>query len=218
MLENVRLAFESVLDTILPLRPRSARTKKLLLEKLPLTPTSHELLGGHMTTLMDYQRPEVRDLIQSLKYDGAGFASHLCASVLSEYFSEELSSARMYSQKRIVIMPVPLHATRQRERGFNQIGLVLDSLPLEYREGGVATLMPHALKRTRHTTPQTHLSRAARLRNLDGAFHVPNPALVQNTHVYIVDDVCTTGATLMHASTALRRAGAEVSMIALARA
>lgn len=217
IMSGLKYAFESVLDTILPLRPRSARTKGLSLEKIPLTPTSYDLLGSRITTLMDYQRAEVRDLIQSLKYDGTGHAAHLCAAILSEYLSEEIANARMFSQKRIVLMPVPLHATRERERGFNQIGLVLNSLPVEYRDG-IASLVPQAIERTRHTTPQTKLSRAERLRNVEGAFRVVNPALVQNTHVYLIDDVTTTGSTLMHAGAALRRSGAEVSLIALARA
>jgi ComF family protein len=214
---RLKSALEILLDTILPLRPRSARTKALRLESVPLAVTSHDLLGERITTLMDYQKSEVRDLIQSLKYDGAGHAAHLCAAVLSEYLSEELSNARMFSQKRIVIVPIPLHASRERERGFNQIALVLNSLPPEYRDGA-ATLIPHAIERTRHTNPQTRLSRAQRLRNLEGAFHAVNPALVQNTHVYLIDDVTTTGSTLKHAAAALRRAGAEVSLIALARA
>ena len=215
---SLKTGIETILDTILPLRPRSARTKALKLESVPLTVTSHELLGAQITTLMDYQRPEVRDLIQSLKYDGTGYAAHLCAAVLSEYFSEELSNARMFSQKRIVLMPIPLHPSRERERGFNQIGLALAALPPEYRTGDSAALIPGVLERVRQTTPQTHLSRAERLRNVSDAFTVSNPALVQNTHVYLIDDVATTGATLIHAGKALKRAGAEVTLIALARA
>lgn len=218
ILKRALAGLGSILDTIIPLRPRSARTKALSIERVPLTPTSHDLLGVSITTLMDYQKAEVRDLIQSLKYDGSGHAAHLCAAVLSEYLSDEIATARMFSQKRIVLMPVPLHASRERERGFNQIGLVLDSLPIEYRDGTISQLTTSALERSRPTTPQTHLARAQRLRNIEGAFKVANAALIQNTHVYIIDDVATTGATLLYAGTALKRAGAEVSLIALARA
>lgn len=215
---GIRTAIEAIVDTILPLRPRSARTKALTLERVPLSITSHELLGESITTLMDYRDPDVHDLVQSLKYDGSGYAAHLCAAVLAEYFSEELANARMYSTRRIVILPVPLHISRERERGFNQIALALESLPLEFRNGDSASLMPKALQRVRQTTPQTHLLRAERLRNVTDAFSVPDQALVQNTHVYLIDDVATTGATLVHAGRALQRAGAEVTLIALARA
>lgn len=217
MLRRVRSVLETALDTVLPLRPRSARTKALSLEKIPLSVTAHSLLDQEISTLMDYRRAEVRDLIQSLKYDGTGYAAHLCAAVLSEYLSEEIASARMFSQKRIVLIPIPLHTSRERERGFNQIALVLNALPSEYRDGRAA-LVSHALERIRRTTPQTRLSRAERLRNLEGAFCVTDPALVQNTHVYLIDDVTTTGSTLTQAASALKRAGADVSLIALARA
>lgn len=214
----IRSGFESVLDAILPLRPRSARTKVLTQEDIPLTPSSHELLGTHVTTLMNYQKKEVRDLIQSLKYDGAGHAAHLCASVLAEYLLEEIANAKNFSAKRIVLIPVPLHASRARERGFNQIELVLSALPLEFRDGTRAKLEPRALIRARETKQQTRLARSERLSNVAGAFSVPHQVLVENTHVFLIDDVATTGATLVNAATPLRRAGATVTLLALARA
>lgn len=209
---------ESILDTILPLRPRSARTKRLKQEDIPLTPASHELLGTRITTLMNYQKKEVQDLIQSLKYDGAGHAAHLCASVLAEYLLEEIASEKNFSTKKILLIPVPLHASRARERGFNQIGLVLNALPLAFRDGTRAKLESNALVRARETKQQTRLSRSERLGNVAGAFAVPHQVLVENTHVFLIDDVATTGATLVNAATPLRRAGAKVTLLALARA
>jgi ComF family protein len=209
---------EAILDAILPLRPRSARTKALRQEDIPLTPTSHELLGSHVTTLMNYQKKNVQDLIQSLKYDGAGHAAHLCASVLAEYLLEEISNAKNFSTKKILLIPVPLHASRARERGFNQIELVLNALPQEFRDGTRSSLDPRALVRARQTKQQTRLARSERLSNVAGAFMAPHPALVENTHIFLIDDVATTGATLVNAATPLRRAGATVTLLALARA
>lgn len=210
--------FEVLLDAILPPRARTARTKNLLAEDIPLTPTSHDLLGVKITTLMEYRKQEAQDIIQSLKYDGSGKAAHLCAEVLAEYLVEEISSANIFSTKRILLVPVPLYASRERERGFNQIALVLQSLPQEFRDGTKSRLAPEVLVRSRATKQQTKLSRSERLSNVAGAFEVPDAVRVKNTHIFLIDDVATTGATLANAATPLRRAGAHVTLLALARA
>lgn len=221
----MRNIFEAVLDTILPLRARSARTKARNAEDIPLIPTVHELLRMQITTLMDYQNPAVEDLIRSLKYDGSGYGAQLAATLLADYLREEIASHRNFSQKRILLVPVPLHKSRARERGFNQIELVLKALPQEFRDGTLARFAPEVLTRTRATKPQTRLPRSKRLSNVAGAFAVPDESLpagrqdsLRGTHIFLMDDVTTTGATLANAATPLRRAGAEVSLLALARA
>ncbi len=209
---------EVIFDTILPLRERSARTKARTAEDIPLIPTVHELLKARITTLMDYRERAVQDLIRSLKYDGSGYAAQLAAQLLADFLREEISSHRSFSQRKVLIVPVPLHSSRARERGFNQIELVLKSLPQEFRDGALSTLMPGALLRIRETEQQTRLHRSERLNNVAGAFAVFEAAFVNKTHVFLIDDVTTTGATLVNAATPLRRAGAEVTLLALARA
>ncbi len=214
----IRYACESVLDAVLPLHERSARTKARTVRDIPLTPTVHELLGTSITTLMDYRDTAVQDLIRALKYDRSAHAAELGAQLLGDYLTEEIASHRAFGKHKILIAPVPLHASRARERGFNQIELVLRALPPEFRDGTRATYAPQALTRTRDTKPQTRLPRSERLSNVAGAFVAPNAALVNKTHVFLIDDVTTTGATLANAATPLRRAGAEVTLLALARA
>jgi ComF family protein len=167
---------------------------------------------------MEYRTQKVQDLIQSLKYDGSGHAAHICASLLAEYLLEEVATEKNFSTKKIILIPVPLHPARSRERGFNQIELVLKALPPEFCDGTLATFIPSALVRNQETKQQTHLSRQERLNNVAGAFAAPHQVLVENTHVFLIDDVVTTGATLVNAATPLRRAGATVSLLALARA
>jgi|SRR3989338_170699 len=210
--------FNTVLDAVLPRRHRTVRTALLQSGDLPLSPTSHSLLGTTITTLMEYGNESVSDTIQSLKYDGAGHAAHLCAAVLADYLREEIASHKLYSQKPIVLVPVPLHKARARERGFNQIELVLAALPKDFKDGTLSRINTKALSRTRETKQQTRLSRSERLGNVAGAFEVQGADTVRGSYIYLIDDVTTTGATLVNAGTPLRRAGATVSLIALARA
>jgi competence protein ComFC len=210
--------FETVIDVVLPLRERSARTKSRTLDEIPLMPMSHDLLGAKITTLMDYKDPAVQDLVQSLKYDGSGHAARLAADVLADYLREEVASQKNFSARNVLLVPVPLHKKRRRERGFNQIGRVLERLPAEFRDGEISALSATLLVRSRETKPQTRLPRSERLSNVIGAFEVTDASTLKSSHIFLIDDVTTTGATLVHAGHPLKKAGATVTLLALARA
>jgi ComF family protein len=111
-----------------------------------------------------------------------------------------------------LIVPVPLHASRRRERGYNQSEMLAAGLvrALRRQKGGAEPQVDKAcLRRNRATPPQTGLSVAARRENLRGAFEVVKPDLVRGRQIVLVDDVMTTGATLSACARALKRAGAE---------
>ena len=213
-----RLLFTELLDAILPPHARTLRTKSRGFEEIPLRVANHELLGKQITTLMDYRKPEVQDLVRSLKYDGNEYAAHLCAMVLADYLHEEVATIRAFSPRPIFIIPLPLHRSRLRERGFNQIELVLERLPQEFRDGTLASVARSTLTRSRDTPHQTSLPRRSRIANMRNAFSVTDPSLVRRAHIFLIDDVTTTGATLVSASRPLSKAKANVTLLALARA
>ena len=110
-----------------------------------------------------------------------------------------------------VIVPVPLHPARLRARRFNQAALLGQALA---RQTGCRTA-PLALRRVKATPPQKGLSPSGRRRNVAGAFEARGAA---PSRVLLVDDVATSGATLLGCARALRRAGAEtVTAVTLAR-
>lgn len=113
-----------------------------------------------------------------------------------------------------LLLPVPLHRQRLRQRGYNQ-ALEL-ARPLA-REFGVP-LRHDALQRIRRTDAQTELDAVGRRRNVRGAFAL-RPGTPLPSHVALLDDVMTTGATLAECARVLKRAGAQrVDVWALARA
>lgn len=207
----------AVLDAILPRRERRRRTELRTLSDIPLSPATHELLGTEILTVMDYRERAVEDLIRSLKYDHSGHAAKLCASVLEDFLREEIASLRAFSPRRIILVPVPLHKDRARERGFNQIEIVLKHLPSEFRDGHVSSVVP-ALTRTRATKQQTLLSRKERLQNVEGAFELTESEFLKDAHVFLIDDVTTTGATLVEAGKPFIRHDVPVTLLALGRA
>ncbi len=116
-----------------------------------------------------------------------------------------------------VVIPLPLHWRRLAHRGFNQATVLTDEAAFDLR----TPIDRVALRRVRHTAPQTGLTAAERTRNVAGAFSVPrrHRARVAHRRVLLVDDVVTTGATMAAAARALRRAGARsIRGLCLARA
>lgn len=110
-----------------------------------------------------------------------------------------------------LVVPVPLHPRRLRQRGFNPANEIARSVAREVR----AKLSSTALRRLRDTPSQTGLGRPARARNVRQAFAARGPV---PGCVWLVDDVVTTGATLSEAARALRRAGASrVVAVCIAR-
>lgn len=116
------------------------------------------------------------------------------------------------------VLPLPLSATRLGERGFNQSWELACSLHRQSR--CPAQLSAQLLLRIRHTRPQSQLKRADRLANVAGAFAVEplQVPLLRGRQVILVDDVMTSGASLLAAARTLRAAGAStVSALVLAR-
>jgi ComF family protein len=113
-----------------------------------------------------------------------------------------------------LIIPVPLHKKRLRERGFNQ-SLILArelslcfSIPLDFS----------LLKRTVHRKPQTMLKKKERLANVKGAFEVKSAEKIKGKKILLVDDVYTTGSTVKEcARVLLQNQAAEVAVLTLAR-
>lgn len=101
------------------------------------------------------------------------------------------------------IVPVPLHPARVRMRGYDQAALLAAAVA---RRAGLP--FAFALHRIRHTRPQVELDRGERARNVDGAF-VAEAGSLRGLRVAVVDDVTTTGATLVQAARAARAAGAR---------
>ena len=103
-----------------------------------------------------------------------------------------------------VIVPVPLHNTKKRERGFNQAHLLAQPLASEF---GIP--LSSRLERVRPGVSQTTLSRRERLDNVHGTFVLSRPLEFKDKNVLLVDDVFTTGATLSECSKVLRDHGAR---------
>jgi ComF family protein len=138
----------------------------------------------------------IRDAIRAFKYDNR----HRLAAVLGE----RLHQAYVHSGWTATLLTaVPLHPKRFRHRGYNQSALLAAELARRCR----LPFNADALHRVRDTPPQVGLNVAQRWKNVTDAFEA-EPTIVESQHIVIIDDVCTTGATLNACAEALLLAGA----------
>lgn len=120
-----------------------------------------------------------------------------------------------------LIISVPLHISKLRQRGFNQSFLVAQILMGMLRKANTDCNLRtahNALERVKKTDPQIQFSAEQRKENVKDAFKVVNKAQIQNKRILLIDDVYTTGATSMEAGRALLKAGAlSVDVLVIAR-
>ena len=152
------------------------------------------------------------ELIRDLKYRGALPNARVLGVLLAQAVDERATKLPR------LLVPVPLHGARLRERGFNQAAALARYTG---RMLGVPCA-PRAMKRVRDTPSQTSMSMEERHRNVRGAFAVNGARaqrrLLEAGHVAVVDDVMTTGSTLAEMKCALLAAGVrQVDLWAVAR-
>jgi ComF family protein len=174
-------------------------------------PWSTHAAAGFLVPLR-FEYP-VDDMIRRLKYHGAVEHARVLGVVLAAAARDRAAPLPR------LLVPVPLHAARLRERGFNQAYALA-------RYAGRMLEVPYArslVRRVRDTPSQTALDVAARRHNVRGAFAVTGPRaqtrLLEAGHVAIVDDVMTTGSTVAELRAVLLAAGVrQVEVWAAARA
>lgn len=176
-------------------------------------PASSPVAQSFITAIFDYQNPAIRGAIWKFKYKNAGgVAKHFGEALYDEIIGEIGDDLGISKNEVFLLVPVPLHKKRLRERGYNQSELLAREI-IKYarKQGGkkMFELAPEALTRTRATKPQAKSEkRMTRFENLRGAF-MANPKLVRGKRIILIDDVTTTGATLTSARKALLKAGAK---------
>jgi ComF family protein len=147
----------------------------------------------------------LRDLIHLLKYQHVRPAAAVLGRMLSEVIAD---LAPAFGAAIPVVVTVPLHASKLRERGFNQVELFTRAALKLQPAGLVLPLHPAVMERTRPTASQTGLTLNQRRENMRGAFAVRQSDLIRDRYLLLVDDVMTTGTTVSECARVLRRAGA----------
>ncbi len=166
-------------------------------------------------TVFSYKQKEIRELIHILKYHRGNFALNTCAEFLAK---EILSAAGKIDLANAILIPIPRSKKRLKQFGFNQCDLLCKEI-LKNSEIKKLNLnfMPKILTQNKSFETQTKLSRKNRIQNAKESFSIKFPEKISGKKIILIDDVWTTGATLLDASRALKQANAkEIVIFALA--
>ena len=172
---------------------------------------ANSFLNG-VVALFNYRENDpIAKLIKQFKYNFAGDLKNFWPKIIQKINNNFLP------WDNFTIIPIPLHARRQRERGFNQAEVLAQVFADNLKTQGFSCVLNNkALGRTRYTLQQARLSKEERHRNLLNAFVWRGQIVPER--VVLVDDVFTTGATMQEAAKVLKQAGVkEVWGLALAR-
>lgn len=150
-----------------------------------------------------------RRLIHGFKYRGAWRT----ARAMGGWYGERLRAGGLHDDVELVI-PVPLHPLKRCRRGYNQSEYIAEGIAAQLG----AAVDRRSLRRRRNTASQALRARHERAGNVEGAFAVRHPERLAGRHVLLVDDVMTTGSTLLSCAAELLRAvpDCRVSIAALA--
>ena len=148
---------------------------------------------------LNYGDPKIRDLIHDLKYKRIKSIGNFLGDILAD----SLVKQKIIFPENIVVIPIPLHKKRERERGFNQSQIIGQVLSDRF----ALNLETKILFKQKETKPQMELTAEERKNNLKAAFLVKNKEKIQGFPILLVDDVKTTGSTLEEAAQVLRQSG-----------
>lgn len=147
----------------------------------------------------------IKELIHAFKYKGKDYLGETLARLMIEFIREY----NLPMEYLDLIIPVPLHKTRLREREFNQAEILSRHIAREFKKN----VLSDALLRHRPTRTQTELDTDQRLLNVRGSFSVTRRDDIQDKNILLVDDVLTTAATSSEAACALKDAGANIVFV-----
>jgi ComF family protein len=151
----------------------------------------------------------MKRLIHLFKYGQKTALRHLFFSLINDFVQNYNIKIRSFDH----IIPVPIHPTRLRERGFNQSELIAQIISDNYH----IPLSKNSLIRIRHTPNQARVSKKERWTNTYQAFRIKQPFHLTNKNILIIDDLYTTGATSCEIARILKNAGAgKVCILTLA--
>jgi competence protein ComFC len=190
-------------DCVERLKIKDLRLKSVCPSKLDF-----KYLDGVIYGLGYAENPGIQAAVQQFKYK--------YTIDLVEYFgdliADKIRQLNMTRNHQIVLIPVPLHKKRLNQRGFNQAELIARAVK---ERVGDSVVISNSLERVKHTRQQARLNKKERHENLEDAFilntkFTHSSASVGMTPIYfIVDDICTTGATLENCAKVLKDAGIE---------
>lgn len=208
MLKKIREFFNSILDFILPLRSDFEIVKNLDDRAIHSLPRAEKVLDhSWITPLFAYKNRKVRAIIWELKYR----QNTLPLGVIGKMFYEEMlqiisDTILFNANAEFILLPIPMTTLARSERGYNQSELICRAI-LEHDLERTLLYAPQWFSKTKETPKQSRSeSKTERINNLENSFEADSR--LEGKYIFLVDDVVTTGSTLVEARKTLEKIGA----------
>ncbi len=207
---TMREFLNHILDALFPKKESTKKIEYLAinqglraLTKAPDTPHSF------IRALFHYKDSAVRTLVWEIKYGANTILIQEVAELISEEILSYFEDHSGFISREWILIPIPASKNHLHTKGFNQT----DELAKAIMKTGAnesLTYIPKVLYKIKETKPQVSIkNKAKRLVNLKDCFAVSNERSIVGKNVIIIDDVTTTGSTLIEAKRALKQAGAK---------
>lgn len=182
--------WELLVDTIFPPTPHELLVRVATIQEIEIEYRPSQKAGVYY--FCNYRRRLIKAVIATAKFSHNKKSITLLTALLTKWLAE-------HTKTDTILIPIPLHSKRERERGYNQVTAVLSGIRLTH-----VIIGKNILKKHKSTVPQTTLTKEDRTENLKGAFSVNASLLTEIltpniTQIIICDDVYTTGSTLREA-------------------
>jgi ComF family protein len=201
--------FVEIVDFLLPLRSDFKIVKSLDEESIINLPKAPEVFGLYwIYSLFHYKNRKVKAIIWELKYREVTLPLNVIGRLLYEEIILCISDIVLFdSDAKFVLIPIPISQSRRTERGFNQSEHIAKSI-LENDLERILLYAPQWFEKIKETPRQSHsMSKDERIKNLKDSFRAN--LQVEGKYIILIDDVVTTGSTLVEARKVLLEKGAK---------
>ncbi len=212
MLLKLKVILNFLLEIILPSKCLGCKKRQEILcsDCLDRIDKAERETEKDILALYDYRNPIIKDAIWKLKYYHKGIIGQKLGQVLFIEFLEEIYSLKTFNEgSPIYVIPVPISQERKRSRGYNQTEIIAKSF-CNQTDKNVLKIKTNIIFKNKNTIPQAKLTnRNKRLKNIKGAFEIKNREEIKNKIIIIIDDVTTTGGTMLEIINLLKKSGAK---------
>ncbi len=201
-MRNFFTYLQKLIDLILPRDQDLVKLREMRPEDAALLfKPNVESPPRYVRALYSYRDPLIKKLVWHMKFKECQWVAELFGEMLAQHISGE-----NFPSKTLLI-PVPIHTKRRRERGYNQCEWLCESI-IKKCTADFLEYKPNIVTRDIYTVKQSWSDKATRQSNIQNVFLVKDSEKVRGRNVIIIDDVCTTGATLDEMRRTLLAAGA----------
>lgn len=164
----------------------------------------------NIIAMFDYRDTLVKKVIWELKYHHKRYLGEKLGQLLYEFLIEDISDMKIdVSGRSIYVIPVPISSKKTKVRGYNQ-ALAIAKGFCNQREIGILELKDKVIIKKIDNIPQAKITnRKRRLENVRGVFDIKNKDIIKGRTIIVIDDVTTTGGTIMEVMKILKKSGAK---------